>query len=137
MGAGGGGDCGVTGRLAGAPRVMIVEDEFIIALALRHQLEALGCVVCCVADTAPAALERARSGEVDAVLMDVSLRGGGDGIEAARVLVHEHGLPVVVLSAYTDASTRDRALEAGARAVLGKPASEQELCAALAEALAL
>lgn len=136
MGAGGGGGCGLTGWRAGALRVMIVEDEFIIALALRHQLEALGCQVCCVTDTAHAALECARSGLVDVVLMDVSLRAGGDGIEAARHLVREHGLPVIVISAYTDGHTRARALEAGACVVLGKPASEQELCAALDEALA-
>jgi len=118
-------------------RVMIVEDEFIIALALRRQLEALGYEICCVTDTVRAALDCAQAGAVDAVFMDVSLRGGGDGIEATLVLVQEHGLPVIVLSAYTDAQTRTRALEAGARAVLGKPASEQELCQALAEALEL
>jgi CheY-like chemotaxis protein len=116
-------------------RVMVVEDEFIIALALRRQVEEAGFEVCHVTDAAHDAVEFARSGVVDAALMDVSLRGGGDGIAATRRLVHECGVPVIVISAYSDQDIRTRALEAGASAVLGKPASDHELCRALAEAL--
>lgn len=112
--------------------VMIVEDEFIIALALRRQVEALGCTVCCVTDTMESALNFAQSGTAEVVLMDVAIRGDCDGIEAARRLVTEHGLPVIVVSAYTDSETRQRVSLAGASAMLGKPAAEQELCDALA-----
>ncbi|MCK9241390.1 response regulator [Desulfocurvus sp.] len=114
---------------------MVVEDEFIIALALRRQIEAMGLEVCHMTDGVHDALEFARSQTVDVALMDVSLRGGDDGIEAARRLVNEFGVPVVVISAYPEQHIRARAEAAGACAVLGKPASEAELCRALALAL--
>lgn len=119
----------------GRSRVMIVEDEFIIALALRRQVEALGCEVCCVTDSAETSLAEASRLTPDAVLMDVSIRGGSDGIEAARRLTGELGLPVIIVSAYTDEETMHRAREAGAVAVLGKPASDEDLRRTLARVL--
>jgi len=109
------------------PKLMIVEDEFIIALALRKQVESLGYLVCCVTDTAEAAIDGVAASEVGVVLMDVSLRGEVDGVTAAGHITKEFGIPVVIVSAYTDSHTLARAGEAGAVAVLSKPAGDHEL----------
>ncbi len=116
--------------------ILVVEDDSIVQLHLRVLLQEMGYEVSGVAATADEALALAAVRPPDAVLMDVRLRGGRDGIEAARELRSRHDLALVFLTAYADDDTVDRALRVGAQGYVVKPFSKPQLRAALSTALA-
>ncbi len=122
--------------MSAARCVLIVEDDNIVQLHLRVLLEELGYEVAGVAATADEALDLADARPPDAVLMDVRLRDGRDGIEAARELRRRHDPAVVFLTAYGDEETVGRALQVGAHGYVLKPFSKPQLRAALSTALA-
>jgi response regulator of citrate/malate metabolism len=93
---------------AARPRVLIVEDEFMIALDLEQSMIALGFDVCGLAPNDNKARSLAMSGNPDLVLMDVCLEGGREGIESARWLTEVCGLPVIFVTVSTDESTLAR-----------------------------
>jgi CheY-like chemotaxis protein len=80
-------------------RILVVEDEKIIQLDLRCQLEQLGYVVAGVASTGDEAIAKAAQLEPDLVLMDVRLKGAMDGIEAAKRIQAARQVPVIYLTA--------------------------------------
>lgn len=111
----------------GAKRsVLIVEDEEIVALDLREQLELCGHEVDVVAD-AESALSAAARKRPDLVLMDIRLRGAMDGVTAAEELYICANVPVVFLTAFGDAGTRRRASFTGAYGFLMKPVAPPAL----------
>ena len=103
-------------------RVLIVEDESITALALARQLRRLGYQVVALAHNGPQAIERALALRPQVVLMDIRLQGPMDGVEAARHIQAAAPIPVVYVSAHTDAATVER-LHAATRVagVVSKP----------------
>jgi DNA-binding NarL/FixJ family response regulator len=111
------------------PRVLVVEDEFVVAMTLRVQLEALGCEVVGIGRDADSAVAMARDLRPDLVLMDIGLPGR-DGIEATREILAEVPARVIVVTAYEDQRVR-QALAAGARLVLTKPILEEQLAQAI------
>jgi CheY-like chemotaxis protein len=113
-------------------RVLVVEDESVIALSLKVQLEAIGCEVVGTARDADGAVELARSSCPDVVLMDLGLPGKS-GIEATRAITAEMATQVILVTAYSDERV-DRALAAGACSVLTKPIGQQQLARAIAKA---
>lgn len=122
--------------MVSARSVLVVEDDRIVQMHLRVLLQELGFVVTGVASNAEEALACAGANRPQAVLMDVRLRGGRDGIETARVL-REHCDPALVfLTAHADEATVERALGVGALGYLVKPFSKPQLRAALSTALA-
>jgi response regulator NasT len=116
-------------------RVLICEDETLIRLDLRGLLEGAGYVVCGEASNGLEAVELARSERPDVAIMDVKMPGL-DGIEAARRIVQEQPLPIVMLTAYGEADLVARAAEAGAFGYLTKPFREQDVLPAIATARA-
>lgn len=108
-------------------RVLIVEDERIIAMSLSHQLKALGLETVAVTGCARDALSCLLREDVELVFMDVGLAGQRSGIEAARVMHETYNVPIVFMSAFSDAETEKRAREAGGVAFLSKPAEDEEL----------
>ncbi|MEY4416588.1 MAG: hypothetical protein RIQ53_3881 [Pseudomonadota bacterium] len=121
---------------AGRPsRLMIVEDEAIVALEMRVQLEHLGFEVCAQADTADEAVVLAAARQPDLVLMDVVLKGPRDGIEAARRIQARQATPVIYLTAFSDPATVHRAAQTGPYGYLTKPYQLKELRAAIDVAL--
>jgi PAS domain S-box-containing protein len=113
-------------------RLLIVEDEALIADELQHRLEALGHAVVAVCDTADTAVATAGTERPDLVLMDIRLKGRGDGIEAAERIYAQFGLPVVYLTAHSDQATFARAKAgAGIFGYLIKPVQERELVIAI------
>lgn len=90
-------------------RIMIVEDEQIVALDLQQQVEKLGHSIVGIAGTGRYAVELALDTHPDLVLMDIRLRGDIDGIEAATKIRSVIPIPIVYLTAYTDAKTLERA----------------------------
>jgi response regulator NasT len=113
------------------PRVLIVEDEFVISLTLKLQLEAVGCEVVGTAADAETGVDLARALRPDVVLMDLGLPGK-DGAEATRAILAEIPTRVVLVTAYGDERV-EKAMEAGACMVLTKPVVQEQLAKAIAE----
>jgi len=122
-----------SGQNTGRPRVLVVEDEFVILLTLKLQLEAIGCEVVGTAREADTAVELATSLRPDIVLMDLGLPGK-DGIAAVRAIMSEAPTRIIMVTAYGDERV-DRALEAGARLSLTKPIVQEQLARAIAEVI--
>lgn len=90
-------------------KILIVEDEGIVALDLQDQLQFMGYHVIGIADTAKDALKMAAKESPDLVLMDIIIKGERDGIDIARQLHDLFDIPVVFLTAYADEKTLARA----------------------------
>src|SRR5579864_8224045 len=88
-------------------KVLVVEDEGLIAHDIAHRLEMLGHQVVAMVSTAEEAVEKAAGADI--VLMDIHLDGRMDGVEAAAAIRERYHLPVVFLTAHADRSTLDRA----------------------------
>jgi CheY-like chemotaxis protein len=117
----------------GPLRVLVVEDELIIAWELAEILTRLGCEVCGTAADAAQAVRLADELAPDVVLMDVRLRGKRNGIEAAEVIRARQAVGLVFCTAYAeDPASRERMLAAGALAILTKPIQPGALEEALA-----
>ncbi|MEF8796521.1 MAG: sigma 54-interacting transcriptional regulator, partial [Salinivenus sp.] len=114
-----------------APRVLIVEDEFAVAMELEDHLEAMGYTVIDHVMTGAEAVERAEQTAPDLVLMDVRLDGPMDGVEAARQIRASRSLPVVFVTAYSDDDTLERATETTPYGYVVKPFDRRELYATL------
>ena len=116
-------------------RVLIAEDETLIRLDLRQLLETAGLEVCAEAADGAEAVELARRTEPDVAILDVKMPRL-DGIEAARAILAERPIPVVIVSAFTEQALVRRAAEAGAFGYLAKPFKETDLLPAIATARA-
>ncbi|WP_208426093.1 MULTISPECIES: sigma 54-interacting transcriptional regulator [Salinibacter] len=117
------------------PRILIVEDEFAVAMELEDHLGALGYTVVDHVMTGAAAIDRAAGADLDLVLMDVRLDGPMDGVEAARTIRKDHPLPVVFVTAYSDDETLQRATDTTPFGYVVKPFNEREIYAAVEVAL--
>jgi AmiR/NasT family two-component response regulator len=111
-------------------RVLIAEDETIIRLDLKTLLERAGYEVCAEARDGEEAVELARSMEPDVAVLDVKMPRL-DGIEAARRILDERPIPIVMLTAYGQDELVSRAVEAGVFGYLVKPFREQDLLPAI------
>lgn len=108
--------------LPNATRVLIVEDERIIAMATSASLRRMGCEVVGTAATGQQAIDYAADRRPDLVLMDIMLQGTMNGIEAARQIRFKlPHLPIIYCTAFTDAGTRAQAAQTNPRAFMGKP----------------
>lgn len=107
--------------MAPRPRVLVVEDERIVALDLRCALEDLGYAVVGTARSSDEALRVADERRPDLVLMDIRISGASDGIQTAGMLRARYQLPVVYLTANADAETLERALATEPAGYLVKP----------------
>ncbi len=108
-------------------RVLVVEDETIIALDVQGILAGLGYEVAGIAATGEAAVQKALSLKPDIILMDIVLAGKMDGIDAAREIRKTHDIPIIYLTANADRSTVDRAHDTQPYAYLNKPIHERDL----------
>src|SRR4026209_1461401 len=93
-------------------RILIAEDETIIRLDLRALLERAGFEVCAEAKDGLEAVELARSEQPDLAVLDVKMPRL-DGIEAARKILDERPIPIVMVTAYGESDAGARAVEAG------------------------
>ena len=116
-------------------RILIAEDETIIRLDLRELLERSGFEVCAEARDGEEAVALARSEQPDVAIMDVKMPKL-DGIEAARRILDERPIPIVMLTAYGQQELVSRAVEAGVFGYLVKPFREQDLLPAIETARA-
>ena len=116
-------------------RILIAEDETIIRLDLRALLEGAGFEVCAEAKDGLEAVELARSEEPDLAVLDVKMPRL-DGIEAARRILDERPIPIVMLTAYGQDELVSRAVEAGVFGYLVKPFRENDVVPAVKAAFA-
>ena len=91
------------------PRILVVEDESIVAIDLSHTLTSLDYKVVATVGTGLDALRVVEKELPDLVLMDIQLRGELDGIDVAEQVRNAYHIPVIFLSAYSDAKTLARA----------------------------
>lgn len=116
-------------------RILVAEDETIIRLDLEKTLVDAGFEVCGAAKDGDEAVELARSERPDLAILDVKMPGL-DGIEAARRILAERPIPIVMLTAYGQAEIVSRAVEAGVFGYLVKPFRESDLVPAIEAARA-
>ncbi|NBF38804.1 MAG: response regulator [Spirochaetes bacterium] len=116
-------------------RVLIVEDEAIVAMDIRHRLDKLGYVPVRSVASGEEAVEAAAELDPDLILMDIQLSGAMDGIEAAGFIRERGGTPVIFLTAYSDRASLERAKVADAFGYVLKPFEERELGIAIEMAL--
>ena len=117
-------------------RILIVEDEAVVALDLRMQLEDMGYAITGIAASGEAALTAVEQNGPDLVLMDVRLQGKLDGIEAAAELRRTSDTPVIFLTAHNDTLTVERAAQTAPYGFVTKPFQPRELRAGIEVALA-
>ncbi len=89
-------------------QILVVEDEGIIAKSIQHDLKGMGYTVPAVASSGEEALRQTAETMPDLVLMDISLQGLMDGVEASQQIRDRYDLPVVYLTSYADELTLQR-----------------------------
>lgn len=110
-------------------RALIVDDEAMVGMGLKTQLERFGHAVVGQAPTAEKAVELFDSCSPDLVLLDIRLSGEGDGIDLARTLLAKRRCPMIIVSAYSDPELIARAGQAGVYGYLIKPVTGEALAA--------
>src|SRR5512133_2136720 len=118
--------------MATGSRILIVEDEAIIAMDLEDTLTAQGYLVIATVPSGEAAMALCQTQSPDLVLMDIRLQGHLTGLETARILRETLQIPSVLLTAFFDPGMLQEAQAAGVFAYLIKPYDERELCATTA-----
>ncbi|MBE8996852.1 response regulator [Nostoc sp. LEGE 12447] len=116
-------------------RILVVEDEYILAINLQESLESLGYTVLGIADSAEEAIEKATESRPNLILMDIRLRGEMDGIQASEQIWRNLQIPVIYLTGHSDRSTVERATLTSPFGYILKPIKEQELYVAIQTAL--
>ncbi|RLT96966.1 EAL domain-containing protein [Ketobacter sp.] len=118
-----------------AGKVLIVEDENIVALDMRQRLTKLGYEVVGTASSGKRALELVEKHSPHIILMDIHIKGSQDGIEVAQAIKQTHRIPIIFLTAYSEDSILARARQSEPYGYLLKPFTERELHVAIQVAL--
>lgn len=108
-------------------KILIVEDEGIVSLDLEDSLQSSGYLVTDAVDSGEAALASIQRTRPDLVLMDITLRGEMDGIEAAAIIREQHGIPLIYMTAHADEATLRRAKVTTPYGYILKPIRDSEL----------
>jgi CheY-like chemotaxis protein len=108
-------------------RILIVEDERLVARGLERQLRGLGYTVVALVSTGNEAIQQALEHRPDMILMDIRLRGQMNGIEAAAAIRKELDVRIAYMSAYSDEATLARARATQPEAFLHKPFNHRSL----------
>lgn len=118
-----------------ARRILIVDDEFLIAWDLEHTLTAAGLTVVGIAATAECAVHAAERHRPDLVVMDVRLAGSQDGIDAAVEIWRRFHIRSLFITGNPEDTRSRRAEAANAVGVIAKPYRDDEVVGTLCEAL--
>ncbi|CAN5541040.1 hypothetical protein BH10CHL1_BH10CHL1_18620 [soil metagenome] len=118
-----------------SPRILVVEDEGIVAMEIQNRLASMGYRVVAVVADGEVAIEKAGRLQPDLVLMDIRLKGKIDGVVAAEQIRAKFDIPVIFLTAYADEYTLQRAKVTEPYGYVLKPFEERELHIAMEVAL--
>ncbi|MFA4823639.1 MAG: response regulator [Methanoregula sp.] len=116
-------------------KILVVEDEKLIALDIQESLMKLGYDVPGIAISGEGALDAVQKEKPDIVLMDIYLGGSLDGIQAAKIIRDRDNLPVIYLTAYSDTDTLKKACDTTPYGYLLKPFDGQQARASIEMAL--
>ena len=116
-------------------RILIVEDEGLIARDIEDMVRNAGYEVCAVVGTGEDAVKKAETTHPDLILMDIILRGAMDGVEAAEKIREQFNIPVIYLTAHTDENTLERAKLTEPLGYTLKPVEQKELMTVMEMAL--
>jgi PAS domain S-box-containing protein len=116
-------------------QIVIVEDERIVAEDIKRTLQNLGYDVPAVASTSEEAINKVSETRPDLVLMDIMLKGATNGIDTARHIHAQLGIPVVYLTAYSDKKILEKAMATDPYGYIVKPFSDRELLTTIESAL--
>lgn len=108
-------------------KILIVEDEIIVATDIEESLESLGYSVQATVDTGLKAIEAVEKKLPDLVLMDINLKGEMTGIEAAKIITQKHDVPIIYLTANADLDTVNKAKVALPYGYIIKPFTDKDL----------
>ena len=108
-------------------RILVVEDDRVVARDIQHQLTRIGHTVVCVTPLGEDAVRLALESQPDLVLMDIRLEGALDGVDAAQQIRDRCQVPVVFLTAYADDETLERARVTEPFGYLLKPFEDSQL----------
>lgn len=125
-----------TGTSGHFTRILIVEDEAIVAFDFQQRLKRLGYAIAGLAQDGREAIEMVRASKPDLVLMDINLGGGMNGIEAAMAIRQTQDLPIIYVTANSDDDTVKRAVRSGPFGYVLKPFEDRELETAIRMGLA-
>ncbi len=123
------------GKKVAEGRILVVEDEHIVAMGIKKMLKSLGYTVTGVASSGEDAISKAESTFPDVVLMDIMLKGDMDGVEAAKEIRERFDVPVVYLTAYSDNKILERAKRTEPFGYIIKPFDEKDLYSSIEVAL--
>jgi PAS domain S-box-containing protein len=112
-------------------KIMVVEDEVVIAMRLQQRLASMGFDTTDIAHTGEEAVDKAGRLLPDLILMDIMIPGKLDGIDAAKTIKAEFGIPVVFLTAFSEDNIIKRAREAEPYGYILKPFQDREIKAAV------
>ena len=118
------------------PRILIVEDDFVVSLELESALTEAGFEVVGVAISAEEAEQRAAEQRPDLIIMDIRLTTPRDGVDAALAIFRSTGIRSIFATAHADALTKERATDARPLAWVAKPYSTTSLVGTVINALA-
>ncbi len=122
-------------RRSQSPKILIVEDEHIVALDIARNLISFGYEIAGMATTGENALKLTTEENPDLILMDIKIDGGMDGIQTVKKIQSEHNIPIIYLSAYSDEQTLERAKLTEPHGFLLKPFERKELRTTIETAL--
>lgn len=119
----------------GDAKILVVEDENIVAKDIENSLKSLGYAVSAVVSSGEEAVKSAEDTHPDLVLMDIVLKGEMDGVQAAEQIRDQFNIPVVYLTAYADEKTIQRATATEPFGYIVKPFERRELQSSIKVAL--
>ncbi len=121
--------------LSSGKKILIVEDQVVIALNLEQVLNQLGYKVIGITHTGEDSIEFVKKESPDVVLMDIMLAGEIDGISAAEIIRKNFEVPIIYLTAHTDDNSLGRANKTGPYGYIVKPIDERDLYTSIEIAL--
>jgi CheY-like chemotaxis protein len=125
----------VKGQVDLQPKILVVEDEQIVAEHLQGVLRNLGYHVAAIASTGKDAIAKVALTRPNLVLMDIHLQGDTDGIEAARVISWLFNIPVIFITAYSQDERFRQITKSNPFGYLNKPFADSDLQQLIEKAL--
>jgi len=108
-------------------RILVVEDEHLIALEIKKRLEDIGYKVPKITDKGKEAIEYIEKNKIDLILMDIELNDELNGIDTAEIINSNYDIPVLYLTAYSDDKTLEKAKKTMVYGYIVKPIDENKL----------
>ncbi|MEL4305727.1 response regulator [Methanococcoides sp. LMO-2] len=108
-------------------KIVVVEDELIVGMMIKLKLEKMGYTVAGIASRGKDAISMVKMIQPGLILMDIRLKGGIDGIDAAKMIRKSYSIPIVFITADSSKETRERADLVGHQGYLTKPFMDEDL----------